>query len=767
MEILQTISLDFGKDTEPITVFAKQGDAETRYIEISLLNKGQKYSLEAGITARLHITKPDGKIVLSDAAVTSATTIRAELSKQALAAPGIAVAEIGLYKGNALLSSQLFYIRIEKRAYSDDAIESTDEYKCLIDALNEVEPAVKKADSAASAATTAAETAATKAAEAEAATVDTIAATAAANEVVNNSQAEIGALRNELTRQKQINKSQDLEIEKLRAAAEGNLYLFKADSEEAYEKAVPADVMSYAAFDKIGGKTLVWNQIFPILNKASVTHNGITFSINNSVFTYSGTIEATFGGYVDLFAEHPTSSFIVGHKYFIRVRNVSNLSKKFYLVISSPYVELEANRVYIWTHTEASNFMYVRIRASESSIGETISGEGRIEIFDLTLMFGAGNEPATPEEFRAMFPAKYYPYSAPTLQNFSSKTIESRGRNLFDPSVFDVVEGITKSGDEYCGLANAFYRYFGAENNFLPLDCVEMPQILSISATIRLENAVEHEFLSFSIAAQYTDGTNEAIIVVHSLDAKSAVYKASTNPDKIVKGIKLSYGDSKGEIVCISKIMITVGSTPEEYIPYHSIAYDTSAIVQKYFPDGMKSAGNVHDEIDFERMVAIQRVGSILFDGVNAKVSGADSNYTDTSFKYNYAYLSATEQWVAPRGELTTSIGTVKEIRNGHLIGGCFTSSVISLFIPNVAVEGNTQQEYLAAFNEILKKNPVEVNYELKTPIETPITEFFEETIEVESGGALTFKNDKGNNFQVPVPNQETFMIKLPNGGTA
>ena len=220
MELLQNISLDFGKDTEPITVFAKQGDAKTRYIEISPLNKGQKYPLEAGITARLHITKPNGKIVLSDAAIMPETgTIRAELTKQALAVAGIASAEIGLYKGNALLSSQVFYIRIEKRAYSDNALESSDEYKSLVDVLAEVDPAVKKAEDAASAATTAAETATTKAAEAataatnadkaaekantsapaadkatsaaESAATAAITATAAANQAVKDAQAVI------------------------------------------------------------------------------------------------------------------------------------------------------------------------------------------------------------------------------------------------------------------------------------------------------------------------------------------------------------------------------------------------------------------------------------------------------------------------------------------------------------------------------------------------------------------------------------------------
>lgn len=36
----------------------------------------------------------------------------------------------------------------------------------------------------------------------------------------------------------------------------------------------------------------------------------------------------------------------------------------------------------------------------------------KIQIFDLTQMFGAGNEPASVEEFEKMFPADYYPYNA-------------------------------------------------------------------------------------------------------------------------------------------------------------------------------------------------------------------------------------------------------------------------------------------------------------------------------------------------------------------
>ena len=45
MEIRQKIPLDFGRDTLPITVFAKQNDAKTRILEITPLNCGQSYTL--------------------------------------------------------------------------------------------------------------------------------------------------------------------------------------------------------------------------------------------------------------------------------------------------------------------------------------------------------------------------------------------------------------------------------------------------------------------------------------------------------------------------------------------------------------------------------------------------------------------------------------------------------------------------------------------------------------------------------------------------
>ncbi len=130
MKVREKIYLDFGRKTVPVIVYAKQNDNETREIEIVPLYKSQNYVIEDGVTPRLHLTKPDGHCVFDDAA-TEGGNIIVELTEQMLAAEGMCVADIGLYKGEQLLSSQLFYIDTEKSALNMKKIESSNEYGAL------------------------------------------------------------------------------------------------------------------------------------------------------------------------------------------------------------------------------------------------------------------------------------------------------------------------------------------------------------------------------------------------------------------------------------------------------------------------------------------------------------------------------------------------------------------------------------------------------------------------------------------------------------
>ena len=146
MNTNQRIVLDFGQKNTPMTVWAKQGDNKSRYIEITPLNCGRDYKLENGVKAEFRVTKHDKKVVVNSATISNGI-ITVELTNQILAAEGEAIAEIALLKDDEILSTQTFSINVEKSAYNAEKVESSDEFKALEEKLkniNELSEAAEK-----------------------------------------------------------------------------------------------------------------------------------------------------------------------------------------------------------------------------------------------------------------------------------------------------------------------------------------------------------------------------------------------------------------------------------------------------------------------------------------------------------------------------------------------------------------------------------------------------------------------------------------------
>lgn len=62
--------------------------------------------------------------------------------------------------------------------------------------------------------------------------------------------------------------------------------------------------------------------------------------------------------------------------------------------------------------TSAKKHFVVQNYSSDTVAGDYFEVSNAC-LFDLTVLFGAGNEPTTVEDFKAMFPASYYPYALP------------------------------------------------------------------------------------------------------------------------------------------------------------------------------------------------------------------------------------------------------------------------------------------------------------------------------------------------------------------
>ena len=100
------------------------------------------------------------------------------------------------------------------------------------------------------------------------------------------------------------------------------------------------------------------------------------------------------------------------------------------------------------THVYVARINGVATRGVSDNTALAVVG-GRDNVYDLTRMFGAGNEPATVAEFEALFPESYYPYDAGSLLSVNIEGIESAGMTRDMPVSTYFHDGLRSAGTAY------------------------------------------------------------------------------------------------------------------------------------------------------------------------------------------------------------------------------------------------------------------------------------------------------------------------------
>lgn len=189
-----------------------------------------------------------------------------------------------------------------------------------------------------------------------------------------------------------------------------------------------------ATIESIKGNTVVWNQLVHDPNfdgNAPSGYNWAAYKPSNVSAVVSGnkitaTMLSSGSGYnYGVSCNVDESSVVVGHKYLIAFTVTPSESASFGIdIFNSSSGQYQTVSAMASTKTRAG-FIFEMQSASPArraiikpttalSIDSTYSIEKAV-IFDLTLMFGAGNEPSTVAEFDAMYPLSFYAYNAPLL----------------------------------------------------------------------------------------------------------------------------------------------------------------------------------------------------------------------------------------------------------------------------------------------------------------------------------------------------------------
>lgn len=185
---------------------------------------------------------------------------------------------------------------------------------------------------------------------------------------------------------------------------QGITHQFETDSETAYQKAVPTGG-KLMSVKNIGGRSIVFNQVIP----DSIIHVAIT--IDEDV------VEEKW--LKQIVADTSPIAQAIGHKVVGKcIRDINNPSTYVTVRFGNNNVNLSNGSGY-YTNTETGIYtlpsgvgnpppLYFRAFAGATAGTYKFT----LQLFDLTLMFGSGNEPSTVEEFEKIFSADYYPYNA-------------------------------------------------------------------------------------------------------------------------------------------------------------------------------------------------------------------------------------------------------------------------------------------------------------------------------------------------------------------
>lgn len=199
-------------------------------------------------------------------------------------------------------------------------------------------------------------------------------------------------------------------VDALYSIGQGITHQFETDTDTAYTKTVPtgAKLMSVKS---VGGRSIIFNQSFQPRKEAN---NGATATADSDgTITINGTTTASYINFRDVTPEENK----IGKYAFklLILNNPDNINMKYGFLNrgqSTPVITSGSSAV-ICNQTQSEILLGKSTGISGFAVGTVFNDvKIKIQIFDLTAMFGSGNEPTTAEEFEKIFPADYYPYNA-------------------------------------------------------------------------------------------------------------------------------------------------------------------------------------------------------------------------------------------------------------------------------------------------------------------------------------------------------------------
>lgn len=497
-------------------------------------------------------------------------------------------------------------------------------------------------------------------------------------------------------------------------------------SEELLEENVEKDTVNYhipdktnISLNKVEGKT---NKIVQLLDKnehpATQTVNGVTFT-NNGDGTI--TVNGTNTGDVRIFLPIAVNMNLKDGHYYCMSGNATDWSVNTYCTvfeIKGTGADRDGETIFKYTEpsgvTGTKNGFYIRI-----SLNITVNNViFKPQLFDLTAMYGFGNEPTTVEQFKKDYP-QFFDEKLDGVWNVRTSGISTTGKNLLD---MDSVSFFTK-------VSNGEYKsntYIGIYPEYVLWTPVDGTKQITISGYVKCPVDKNYRF-----SVLYEDGTEASSYISSTGDYLYNSYTSDSS--KKIKCVYLHYTNSSNEVY-IKDVQIELNSTATTYEPYQENKIDLLRTQELNGINGVNDyievidKGNGLYDLKKTQNIVSVNMGSLGFDADgNNFVTGAISPYIKPPVNNNSVGNYVCQKYVNCTISKSFVDGDFGVNSSGHVY---FRNSAYTT---------------AAAFQTAMSGTIL--YYQLKTPVTTTIAEnlTYNQVSAIRTNGGLLLVNDNNN----------------------
>ena len=321
-----------------------------------------------------------------------------------------------------------------------------------------------------------------------------------------------------------------------------------------------------------------------------------------------------------------------------------------------------------------------------------------------------------------------------------TESVVEQGRNLWD-EVWKVGTISSSSGNNE-GSTAAIYS-----ENYIPI-IPNSTYIFVYVGSAKFENVKTRFYDHSKKYIGYNDNNGQTVYPNKSfITPSNAFYVRFTLPP--------DYGN-----VYKTDIALIAGSSGA-YTPYHRNVYPIPEAIRN-LPGYGWSAGTARNYVDYENKKYYKCIDSMDLGTLDWKINTTSSvgNHFYGSVKhFNFKYLGAFGTTV--HNILCSKYQTVARSAN-VFVDKTITLDGTGAAISQIQVK-DTAYPDATAFKQAMQG--VILYYELATPIITDISDLipddFLRNLTVEAGGSMTFKNGNGDDYRIPVPSEEEYIVKL------